>query len=570
MFHSRRFVGYLIILICLLSAFIFFTDIPDDSENLYHIPYPIIIKSENPVNVSAEDIALVIVLSEGVGRDFYRISIDSVECYATTRGYKFILTTDRYWGCDYLKDMFLAEKLFPNDHLELELCRKAWKNSQNVADQFAYTSCIRQLFGSPSDFGKVRILRKGTGHVRDDWLTSGIWSPERDFMLHGWKMNQLKETPRRPLEAVAMDQDIWYNPFRGEFDLDKCSFGNTTWNHDPRLIGTRGEVEYALRKYEMRVGMKRIKYLGRLFDLIRNNCEDILDDSEHLFHISYHPIKGSDSPLNISSERIAIVIVLAEGVERKFYEIAIDSVECYSKAHGYQFILTNDRNWGCDHLNDKFFRRHCVISKILPKYEAVLHLDADIGVVNPKRKLEEFLDPNFDIIFHDRHFSPEIGMASYLIRNTGYSRTLIKEFSEYEKHLPDGSFHGTDNGAIHMFLAEKLFPKNPIDLELCRRAWRNSRNVADQFAYTTCIRAMFGATTDFGTIRILKKGTGYVRDDWLTSGIWSPERDFMLHGWKMNQLKATPREAFEAEPMKQTVWYSPFQGGFDLDRCTFG
>uniref|UniRef100_A0A1I7TGF3 Nucleotid_trans domain-containing protein n=1 Tax=Caenorhabditis tropicalis TaxID=1561998 RepID=A0A1I7TGF3_9PELO len=485
MFHSRRFVGYLIILICLLSAFIFFTDIPDDSENLYHIPYPIIIKSENPVNVSAEDIALVIVLSEGVGRDFYRISIDSVECYATTRGYKFILTTDRYWGCDYLKDMFLAEKLFPNDHLELELCRKAWKNSQNVADQFAYTSCIRQLFGSPSDFGKVRILRKGTGHVRDDWLTSGIWSPERDFMLHGWKMNQLKETPRRPLEAVAMDQDIWYNPFRGEFDLDKCSFGNTTWNHDPRLIGTH-------------------------------------------------------------------------------------SVECYSKAHGYQFILTNDRNWGCDHLNDKFFRRHCVISKILPKYEAVLHLDADIGVVNPKRKLEEFLDPNFDIIFHDRHFSPEIGMASYLIRNTGYSRTLIKEFSEYEKHLPDGSFHGTDNGAIHMFLAEKLFPKNPIDLELCRRAWRNSRNVADQFAYTTCIRAMFGATTDFGTIRILKKGTGYVRDDWLTSGIWSPERDFMLHGWKMNQLKATPREAFEAEPMKQTVWYSPFQGGFDLDRCTFG
>uniref|UniRef100_A0A1I7TGF6 DUF3485 domain-containing protein n=1 Tax=Caenorhabditis tropicalis TaxID=1561998 RepID=A0A1I7TGF6_9PELO len=175
-FRPRLFVGCLVLflLICLPLAFIFFTEdipkeIPDDSENLHHIPYSIITKSENPINVSADDIALVIVLSEGVGRDFYRISIDSVECYAMTRGYKFILTLDTNWGCDHLKD--------------------------------------------------------GTGHVRDDWLTSGIWSPERDFMLHGWKMKQLKETPRRPLEAVAMSNAVWYNPFRGEFELSKCVLG---------------------------------------------------------------------------------------------------------------------------------------------------------------------------------------------------------------------------------------------------------------------------------------------------------------------------------------------------------
>ena len=29
-----------------------------------------------------------------------------------------------------------------------------------------------------------------------------------------------------------------------------------------------------------------------------------------------------------------------------------DSVECYARAHGYQFILTHDKDWGCDYLND--------------------------------------------------------------------------------------------------------------------------------------------------------------------------------------------------------------------------
>ncbi|CAL2034921.1 unnamed protein product [Caenorhabditis brenneri] len=300
---------------------------------------------------------------------------------------------------------------------------------------------------------------------------------------------------------------------------------------------------------------------------VSNFPED--SNSEFLYNIPYPIITKSENPVNIYPENIAIVIVLSEGLGRDYYKVALDSVECYAKAHGYQFILTNDTKWGCDHLKEKYFRRHCVVSKILPKFDVILHLDADIGVVNPKKKLEDYLDEKIDITFYDRHFSPEVAMGSYIARNTPYSLEILREFAEYEAKLPN-SFHGTDNGAIHMFLAEKLFPRDSIELRLCRRAWENSQNEADQFTYTSCIRTIFGAATDFGKLRILRKGTGHIRDGWLTSGIWSPERDFMIHGWKMDQLKKTPHGKLEAVHMKQNIWYNPYLSGFNVDKCFLG
>lgn len=66
---------------------------------------------------------------------------------------------------------------------------------------------------------------QGTGFARDDWITGGVWSPERDFMLHGWKMRQLAPTPAGVVKAGAMSELIWYSPFLGSFDMEKCSMG---------------------------------------------------------------------------------------------------------------------------------------------------------------------------------------------------------------------------------------------------------------------------------------------------------------------------------------------------------
>ncbi|KAF1753385.1 hypothetical protein GCK72_019942 [Caenorhabditis remanei] len=243
-----------------------------------------------------------------------------------------------------------------------------------------------------------------------------------------------------------------------------------------------------------------------------------------------------------------------------------DSVKCYSKIHDYHFILVRDSDYiACNH-KDKFFRRHCITAQILPKYDAVMFLDADIGVVNPKRKIEEFLSDEIDVVLYYRFYNWEIAAGSYIVKNTPYALEFLKEWADYESKLPK-SFHGTDNGAIHLLLAEKIFTSSDVELEMCRKVYNISKWYDDLFTYEACIKNMFGSGTDFGKIRIMKKGTGWTRDCWLTSCQWHPETDFMLHGWKSGQLKETPVNKTRPNQMSRIQWYNPFLGPMDLLRC---
>ncbi|VDM55758.1 unnamed protein product [Angiostrongylus costaricensis] len=61
-------------------------------------------------------------------------------------------------------------------------------------------------------------------------------------------------------------------------------------------------------------------------------------------------------------------------------------------------------------------------------------MDSDIGVVNPKRRIEDFIDPKMEIIFYDRFFNWEVAAGSYLVRNSNWSQAFLQGkllFSRY-------------------------------------------------------------------------------------------------------------------------------------------
>ncbi|EGT38704.1 hypothetical protein CAEBREN_07191 [Caenorhabditis brenneri] len=163
MFHFRRPLGLLISFISIFLICTFVSNFPEDSnsESLYNIPYPIITKSENPVNIYPENIAIVIVLSEGLGRDYYKIALDSVECYAKAHGYQFILTNDTNWGCDHLKEKSgCGKKVVSNKNEVLAVVdtRKKFLNRRKISDRVAHAQS--QL--NSSEKRGVRILLHST------------------------------------------------------------------------------------------------------------------------------------------------------------------------------------------------------------------------------------------------------------------------------------------------------------------------------------------------------------------------------------------------------------------------
>uniref|UniRef100_A0A8R1DIK4 Glycosyltransferase family 92 protein n=2 Tax=Caenorhabditis japonica TaxID=281687 RepID=A0A8R1DIK4_CAEJA len=267
------------------------------------------------------------------------------------------------------------------------------------------------------------------------------------------------------------------------------------------------------------------------------------------------PANLDGKPANVD-HRIAIVMVVTSDTKFENYDIAIQSVRCYSRIHNYEFIVAVDTDFNCEH-KDNYFRRHCVSAKILPLFDAIAFLDADIGIINPKRKIEEYMQDGIDIVFYDRFYNWEVMAGSYIAKNTQYAIDLLNEFADYEFKLPN-SFHGTDNGALHIFLAEKLFPNARIQIEICQQVYNKSKDYDDLFTYEACIRAIWGTGTDFGKVRIMKKGTGWARDGWLTSMVWNEELDFMIHEWKTKQLEETPNVTIKCLRTHIGPWFQRF------------
>ncbi|CAJ0609423.1 unnamed protein product [Cylicocyclus nassatus] len=271
--------------------------------------------------------------------------------------------------------------------------------------------------------------------------------------------------------------------------------------------------------------------------------------------------------------KTAILVVIEVETRPAFYGHALTSVACYARAQNYEFRILFPTNFSkeCRH-KDVYLRRHCVVAHILPQYHTILYIDADMGVVNPKKRIEEYMDNDAEIIFFDRFYNWEVAAGSYIVRNTQWTQKFLKDLADYERRLPR-QYHGTDNGALHALLGEVLFGEDrKSELNFCLRIYYNLLIPEDLFTFEACIRQMLGMNNKWGKIKILKKGTAWVRDNWMTNTKWSPERDFMMHNWKITQLRkymGSDLPLMLHGPSKGE-WFLPFLGMFRLDLCTPG
>jgi len=258
--------------------------------------------------------------------------------------------------------------------------------------------------------------------------------------------------------------------------------------------------------------------------------------------------------------------VVANRSNAEDYRLSQDSMRCYAKFHGYQLLevdISQNDTWQriCPQ-KDFMFQRHCITVQILnglPSSSWLLFIDADIGIINPNRLIEEFLDPSIDLIFYDRTFNFEIMAGSYLTKKTNFSLQFLQYWANYEFHLPN-SVHGTDNGAIQMVFMDLLLPSLQFsEREKCARIWEKSRDYHDLFVFEACARRVLASVNGSwpGRVKVLAKGEAWCRDGWLTSAMWSPG-DFMFHGWQKRRM----------DRLEFAGWPSPFVSNvFNMSLC---
>ncbi|CAJ0939209.1 unnamed protein product, partial [Mesorhabditis belari] len=280
----------------------------------------------------------------------------------------------------------------------------------------------------------------------------------------------------------------------------------------------------------------------------------------HDFHADRYPewtLETMDSNENVA---IALVYIVKDRKNEADYRIAINSARCYAEVHQYGFIYVDySANKTLQELcpqSDFFFTRHCLMNEVLQTapYEFFVFLDADIGVINPRRRVQDFLpaESSVNVMFYNRFYNDEIMAGSYIVRKSKQAENFLQLWVDYYEKTKLFPFSGTDNGAIQSVVLEFFAPELSPYREVCEKTWRTGRGFAELFRYEACAQYLISLIPkkEFAQrgFVLYQKGEGWSRDGWV-SGTWWCERDLFFHGWKKAKLGGEWQLPFTSESL---------------------
>uniref|UniRef100_A0A915EQL5 Uncharacterized protein n=1 Tax=Ditylenchus dipsaci TaxID=166011 RepID=A0A915EQL5_9BILA len=246
---------------------------------------------------------------------------------------------------------------------------------------------------------------------------------------------------------------------------------------------------------------------------------------------------------------IVVFVAVVESSYKTHYHVAQQSLEL------------------CKH-DQLFFKKHCAASVYLQDADWMLVLDADAGVVNPNHCIEEWIDDRVDLVFYERFFNWEIASGNYLAKNTEFARNFLMKWADWQ-YIQPSNWNGADNGvlqcvylhiwfpgqiSVSLHILQTVLPDARAEIKACDTIWHKGTGYDTYMAYVACVKVTLGANRLYpGVLRILRRAHGWVRDGYITNDAWG-ERDFMLHGWKAQQINTDG-------------WTSPYSRMFNVSEC---
>ncbi|VDM44371.1 unnamed protein product [Toxocara canis] len=152
---------------------------------------------------------------------------------------------ERFFNWEIMSGNYLAvvlESVIPKDSQPFRNCEAIWLRARDYDSYIPFVVCVRIYLGARRIWpGKLRLLPRAHGMARDRYHTNDEWC-ENDFMIHGWKENEI-------------DQREGYRlPFKAPLNVSKCGADYKGWLWKPEMKISIEAVKEMIRVTEMQYG----------------------------------------------------------------------------------------------------------------------------------------------------------------------------------------------------------------------------------------------------------------------------------------------------------------------------